>query len=402
MMVNLSGTERWRELCRLLGINDGGLDYGTPEGLAKLSDREWNRAKLDEIDRGLCRQDGGRVGVGSGPAPAAVAKCNSLAEWLASEQAQVNGYLTETDDPALGQVSLMGPPLRITAEAGEPRARTPARRGAGRAGRAPHRRPLELLGRPAGLAPPGRTRRGRREGGAARRRGRVPDDAGPAQHLRGRQPLQARARPRSEGRGRPGPSPATSWRASDVVVENAMAGVWERLGLDEAALRAVNPTWSTPGRRGSGWTGRWPAARLSTTSCRRRRDGDGAGRGARPRPGNVVVNDYGTGFCWRPGWCCALLGRARGVAVTTVDASLGHDGVAVSGGRRGDVGGRRTVGDQVGDEARGPAEGRRLYRTKDGWVTVYCVTRWPAGATRAAAGGPDGSRRQSPRRCSTT
>ena len=46
MQVNLSGTERWRELCRLLGIDDGGLDYSTPEGLAKLSDREWNREML--------------------------------------------------------------------------------------------------------------------------------------------------------------------------------------------------------------------------------------------------------------------------------------------------------------------------------------------------------------------
>ena len=36
VMVNLSGTERWRELCRLLGMDDGGLDYSTPEGLSKL------------------------------------------------------------------------------------------------------------------------------------------------------------------------------------------------------------------------------------------------------------------------------------------------------------------------------------------------------------------------------
>ena len=31
-------------------------------------------------------------------------------------------------------------------------------------------------------------------------------------------------------------------RAADVVVENAVAGTWERLGLGEADMRAVNPT----------------------------------------------------------------------------------------------------------------------------------------------------------------
>ena len=43
--------------------------------------------------------------------------------------------------------------------------------------------------------------------------------------------------------------------ASDVVVENAMAGVWERLGLDEAALRAVNPELVYARAKGFGVTG---------------------------------------------------------------------------------------------------------------------------------------------------
>ena len=62
VMVNLSGTERWRELCRLLGMDDGGLDYSTPEGLAKLSDREWNRAMLQRVIEALRQPDGRRVG----------------------------------------------------------------------------------------------------------------------------------------------------------------------------------------------------------------------------------------------------------------------------------------------------------------------------------------------------
>ena len=69
VMVNLSGTERWRELCRLLGLDDGGLDYSTPEGLSKLADREWNRAMLARFIEGFAIQDGRRVGDGAaGPA----------------------------------------------------------------------------------------------------------------------------------------------------------------------------------------------------------------------------------------------------------------------------------------------------------------------------------------------
>ena len=84
--------------------------------------------------------------------------------------------------------------------------RPPARLGAGRARRPPHRGPLELLGRAAGGAPAGRARGRRREGGAARRRGRVPAHAGVAQHLCRREPVQAWARPRPQGRRGPGPT----------------------------------------------------------------------------------------------------------------------------------------------------------------------------------------------------
>ena len=120
VMVNLSGTERWRELCRLLGVDDGGLDYGTPEGLARLADKDWNRAKLDEIVDvfGSRSADDWEAALLEQPAP--VAKCNTLAEWLATEQAGVDELVVETDDPVLGRVPLLGPPVRIGAGPGEP------------------------------------------------------------------------------------------------------------------------------------------------------------------------------------------------------------------------------------------------------------------------------------------
>ena len=72
VMVNLSGTERWRELCRLLGMDDGGLDYSTPEGLSKLSDREWNRTMLEQVMQALRKPDRRPVGdrpAGASPPP---------------------------------------------------------------------------------------------------------------------------------------------------------------------------------------------------------------------------------------------------------------------------------------------------------------------------------------------
>jgi crotonobetainyl-CoA:carnitine CoA-transferase CaiB-like acyl-CoA transferase len=71
---------------------------------------------------------------------------------------------------------------------------------------------------------------------------------------------------------------------------------------------------------------------------------------------------------------CALLGRARGKAVTSVEASLAMTATLYQAGDVATLAVHGALGDLVGDEARGPSIGRRLYRAKDGWVTVYCVT----------------------------
>ena len=98
------------------------------------------------------------------------------------------------------------------------------------------------------------------------------------------------------------------------------------------------------------------------------------GGNAGPRPGNVVVNDYGTGLLLAAGVVCALLGRARGVAVTTVEASLAMTASLYQAGDIATLAVHGTLGDRVGDEAKGPSIGRHLYRAKDGWVTVCCVS----------------------------
>src|SRR5262249_20666338 len=50
MQVNLSGTARWREVCRLVGLDgDAGLDFADPSSLARLADPEWSSRVLDEL-----------------------------------------------------------------------------------------------------------------------------------------------------------------------------------------------------------------------------------------------------------------------------------------------------------------------------------------------------------------
>jgi crotonobetainyl-CoA:carnitine CoA-transferase CaiB-like acyl-CoA transferase len=131
VMVNLSGTERWRELCRVLGMDDGGLDYSTPEGLSRLSDREWNRDMLQRVIAGFGARTADEWEAALLAQPAAVAKCNSLAEWLAHEQARLDHLVVETDDPVLGRLPLVGPPVRIAVGPGE---RRPGRRHGGEQG----------------------------------------------------------------------------------------------------------------------------------------------------------------------------------------------------------------------------------------------------------------------------
>src|ERR1700722_4526120 len=141
VMVNLSGTERWRELCRVLGLDDGGLDYATPEGLSRLSDREWNRNMLQRVMEGFASKTADEWETALLAQPAAVAKCNSLAEWLASEQARIDHLVVETDDPVLGRVPLVCPPVRIAVEPGE---RRPGRRHGGEQGALGGHRVIDL------------------------------------------------------------------------------------------------------------------------------------------------------------------------------------------------------------------------------------------------------------------
>jgi formyl-CoA transferase len=377
VMVNLSGTERWRELCRLLGLDDGGLDYSTPEGLSKLSDREWNRDMLQRVMEGFGRRTADEWEAALLAQPAAVAKCNSLAEWLASEQARVDGVLVDVDDPALGRVRLVGPPVRIAVGPGE---RRPGRRHGGEQGALGGHRIIDLSSFWAGPL----ASRLLAELGADVVKVEPPGGEGGFQMMPVLPNIYVDANRSKRGIILDLKTPEDRVRlldlvrASDVVVENAMAGAWERLGLDEAALRAVNPDLVYARAKGFGVTGPL-ATRPSFDYVVQAATGMEMtqGGGTRPVPVNFTANDYGTGLLLGAGVVLALLGRARGVAVTGVDASLAltatvfqsEDVAALATGS-----GAGVVPDRVGADLWGPTMWFHLYRATDGWVTVCCVT----------------------------
>jgi crotonobetainyl-CoA:carnitine CoA-transferase CaiB-like acyl-CoA transferase len=314
--------------------------------------------------------------------PAAVAKCNTLAEWLVHEQARVDEVVMEREDPVLGRVPLVGPPVRIGATSG---GQGPVRRHGGEQGALGGHRIVDLSNFWAGPL----AARLLAELGADVVKVEPPGGEGAFQLMpvlpniyvdgnRSKRGLVLDLKT-AEDRARLLDLVA----ASDVVVENAMAGAWERLGLDEARLRAVNPALVYARAKGFGVTGPL-AARPSFDYVVQAATGMEMtqGGGVRPVPVNFTANDYGTGLLLAAGIALALLGRSMGAAVTTVKASLAltstlyqsEDVAALA------VGGG--VPDQVGDGLGGPSVGRHLYRAKDGWVTVCCATD----AQRAALG----------------
>jgi crotonobetainyl-CoA:carnitine CoA-transferase CaiB-like acyl-CoA transferase len=386
VMVNLSGTERWREVCRLLEIDDGGLDYSSPAGLAKLADRQWSADMLDKLIRGFAARTADEWEEALLRQPAAVAKCNTLEEWLAHDQARENQLVTDVDDPVLGTVPLVGPPIRI--RSGGPVARAPRRHGLEGGALGGHRivdlssywagplaaRLLAELGADVvKVEPPGGE-------GAFQLMPVLPNIYVDANRSKRGLVLDLR---QDGDRARLLELVA----ASDVVIENAVAGAWERLGLDEERLRGVNPSLVYARAKGFGLVGALaprPAFDYVVQAATGMEMTQGGGR--RAQPVNFTANDYGTGLHLAAGIVLALLGRIRGTAVQSVEASLmmtstvfqAEDVARLAAGGTGDS--------QVGEDLRGPSPGCRLYAAKDGWLTICAVTPGHEQAVRRALG----------------
>ncbi len=375
MQINLSGTERWRELARLIELaDDDGLDFSDPASLAKLNDGEWCDRMRGELGRRFAERTADEWEAALLLAPAAVAKCSTLEEWVAHSQVRANDVLFPN--------GLVGPPLRIST--GGP-ARIRPRYGGENGALAGHRvvdlssfwaGPLaarflaELGADVVKVEPPGGE-------GAFQLMPILPNIYMDANRSKRGLTLDVRC---DEDRQRFFDLVAVA----DVVVENAVAGTWEHLGLDGEHLRSVNPNLVYARAKGFGLHGPM-ASRPSFDYVVQAATGmEMTQGGGRAQPLNFTANDYGTGLHMAAGIVLALLVRLRGTLVPTVEASLmttatvfqsEHVAQLVIDGAR---------SDDVGDDLKGPTPACRLYRATDGWIVVCAVSEAQRVALRDA------------------
>jgi crotonobetainyl-CoA:carnitine CoA-transferase CaiB-like acyl-CoA transferase len=386
VQVNLSGTERWRELCRVLGMNgDGGLDFANPASLVKLRDREWSDRLYQEVAARFAARTANEWEEILGETPAAASKCNTLEEWLAHEQVQAEGVLAPATSPTGSR--LVAPPVRL--RVGETPMTGRVRRAGGPGGALAGHRVVDMSNFWAGplaarllaelgadvikVEPPGGE-------GAYQLVPVTPNIYMDGNRSKRGITLDLHA---EEDRRRL----LDMVRTADVVVENALGGTWERLGLDEAPLRRVNPSLVYARVKGFGLHG--PLASrpafdfvLQAATGMEMTQGHGD-----PQPVNFTANDYGTGLLLAAGVVLALVAQARGAAVTGVDASLMLTATLF---QAEDVA-QLTFGnghpDAVGADLKGPMPSARIYQATDGWVVVCAVTTEQQGGLRCALGG---------------
>jgi crotonobetainyl-CoA:carnitine CoA-transferase CaiB-like acyl-CoA transferase len=390
MQINLSGTERWRELCRLIDLDHAAdLDFADPASLARLSDREWCDRMRQEMALRFAKRSADEWEEALQAEPAAVSKCNTLEEWLAHEQVRANGVLAEYESPGSGAVPLVAPPFRINAD---------GRRAAG------SRRHGQEVGALAGLrvidmssfwAGPLAARL-LAELGADVVKVEPPGGEGAYQLMPALPNIYLDANRSKRGLTLDLRSEVDRRRlfdlvkVGDVVVENAVAGAWERLGLDEAHLRSVNPDLIYARAKGFGLYGPL-AARPSFDYVIQAATGMEMSQGdGRPQPVNFTANDYGTGLHLAAGCVLALLARARGVAVTNVEASLMLTATVFQSEHVAQIAFNGQRADDVGADLGGPTPWCHLYRASDGWLVLCAVTpAHQAGLMAALELGPD-------------
>ena len=374
MQVNLSGTERWREVCRLVGLDgDGGLDFSDPASLVKLTDREWVHGMLDDLTRHFAERTADEWEQALLETPAAASKCNTLEEWLDHEHARANELFVETDAPALGAARLVAPPLRVRTDG--PGRASRRRHGSEGGALAGHRvvdmssfwagplaaRLLAELGADVvKVEPPGGE-------GAYQLMPVLPNIYADANRSKRGMTLDLR---RDEDRERL----LDLVGAADVVVENAVPGTWERLDVGEKQLRGVNAGLVYARAKGFGLHGPL-ASRPSFDYVVQAATGMVMTQGGgRPQPTNFTANDYCTGVHLAAGVVLALLARARGTVVTSVEASLMMTATVFQSEHVAEIAAHGRREDAVGVDLRGPTPGCRLYEAKDGWLAVCAAT----------------------------
>jgi crotonobetainyl-CoA:carnitine CoA-transferase CaiB-like acyl-CoA transferase len=388
IQVNLSGTERWRELCRLAGLDgDGGLDFSDPKSLLKLSDRAWIEGMLDDLSSRFAARTADEWEQALLETPAAAAKCNTLEEWIDHEQARANGLFAEVDastiGSTLGPARLVAPPIRIRTDA---EGRASRRRHGGEVGALAGHRVVDISSFWAGPL----AARLLAELGADVVKVEPPGGEGGYQLMpvlpniyvdgnRSKRGVVLDLR-NDEDRQRLLDIVA----AADVVVENAMPGTWERLALGEEDLRGVNPGVVYARAKGFGMHGPLVSRPSFDYVVQAATGMEMTQGGGHAQPTNFTANDYCTGIHLAAGIVLALLARARGVAVSSVEASLMTSATVFESEHVAEIAAHGHRDDAVGPGRLGPAAGCRLYQATDGWLTVCAATPQQLAALGAA------------------
>jgi crotonobetainyl-CoA:carnitine CoA-transferase CaiB-like acyl-CoA transferase len=293
--------------------------------------------------------------------PAATAHCRPLDEWVAHPQAVANGVFAD---------ALVAPPVRITSTG----ARKPPRQRHGSEGGAlAGHRVLDISSFWAGPL----AARLLAELGADVVKIEPPGGEGSYQLMAGLPNIYVDGNRSKRGMCLDLTDERDRQRfldlvgAADVVVENAVAGTWERLNLHEAELRSHNPYLVYARAKGFGIHGPL-ASRPSFDYVVQAATGmimtNGGGR---PLPVNFTANDYCTGLHLAVGIVLGLLGRARGHAVTTVEASLMVTATVFQAEQVAEL---AASGHTDWRDLDGPSPGCHLYEAKDGWI-VTCAVR---------------------------
>ena len=179
-------------------------------------------------------------------------------------------------------------------------------------------------------------------------------------------------------------------RGADVVIENARAGVWDRLGLGEAALRELNPQLIYARSKGYGIDGPFAELRAfehviqAMTGIQMTQGGAGP-----PRMMTVPACDYAAPLYLGIGILCSLLSGRRAGEWPGVDTSLAVAASVYEAEHVARVGGLPPVRDGVGPQLQGPDGARQLYPVKDGWIVVYAATDQDRHALRRCLGVPE-------------
>ncbi len=176
---------------------------------------------------------------------------------------------------------------------------------------------------------------------------------------------------------------------ADVFVQNFRPGVVERLGVDEAAIRAVKPDIIYASISGFGETGPWshkpvydPIVQALSGLCTIQAGSDEE----RPRLVRTIVPDKLTGMTLAQAISSALFARERTgegqhIRVSMLDAVISFLWSS-------DMGGQTFVGKEVSVQ-RAATFIDLIYETKDGYISVSAMTNRQWQALADAVGHPE-------------